>query len=219
MKKVKMLVVDDHQLVLDGLKHVLACEYDLNCIEFVTSVERALTLLADMPKVELLLTDLFLPGLNGFDLLHGMSEQGLIIPSIILSSSEQAQDIKRAIDLGASGFISKSSGSAQIVQAIEAVTAGQMYLSAAALDLLEVAPVNTETEIAQSPEADQLSGRQIDALKLIEQGFTNKQIASILELSESTVKYHIKALFRSLDANTRTGCVRSARERGYLRNL
>lgn len=216
MKKIEMLVVDDHQLVLDGLKHLLAYGYDLSSIEFVTSVERALRLIPSMPKLELLLTDIFLPGLNGFDLLQGVSDKGLVIPSIILSSSEDAEDVKRAIDLGASGFISKSAGSDEIIQAIEAVMDGQMYLSADVLGVLKVTSAVPQEELESSQESEGLSVRQIDALKLIEQGFTNKQIASILELSESTVKYHIKALFRRLDANTRTGCVRSARERGYL---
>lgn len=202
--KKKILIVDDHPIVADGIKHILFG------FDFVheQSLEGAFNSLTQQSDIDLILLDLKLGEQSGFKMFDALENNQDIktIPVVVFSSEEEAITVKKAISLGASGFIPKSMLVSELHSAVETVLDGGIHNSDWMLK-----------KLAQAAEDDiSLSKRQTEALKLMDQGFTNKQIASILFLSEHTIKYHIKSLFIALDANTRTACVRSARELGLL---
>lgn len=204
VSKKTILIVDDHPIVADGVKHILFG------FDFVheQSLEGAILRLDDPATIDLILLDLKLGEKSGFKLFEtldgGQTETS--IPVIVFSSEEEAVTVKKAIALGASGFIPKSMLAGELNEAVETVLNGEIHNSDWLLKKLAQA---AENEVS-------LSKRQTEALKLMDQGFTNKQIASIMHLSEHTIKYHIKSLFIALDAGTRTACVRNARELGLL---
>jgi len=204
VSKKTILIVDDHPIVADGVKHIL---FDFDFVH-EQSLEGAILRLDDPATIDLILLDLKLGEKSGFKLFEALDggQTDSSIPVIVFSSEEEAVTVKKAIALGASGFIPKSMLAGELNEAVETVLNGEIHNSDWLLKKLAQA---AENEVS-------LSKRQTEALKLMDQGFTNKQIASIMHLSEHTIKYHIKSLFIALDAGTRTACVRNARELGLL---
>jgi DNA-binding NarL/FixJ family response regulator len=177
----------------------------------VTSAEGAWQVLEQESKIELILIDLNMPGLNGLDFIEGLCERDFYIPFIVLSASNDLFQIRSALKNGASGFIPKTYSIVQIAQVIEQVMAGDI-----------VVPEDIEQAIACLPEHEpshnhykimtnyQLGQRQMDVLKLMQGGHSNDEIAEQLNLSKNTIKTHVKTLFSAFQVSNRLECVRYA---------
>ena len=204
----KILLADDHQLFLEGMKSVLddlSPEIDITC---ENNGQDALKQLSEN-LFDIALIDLRLPSINGFSLLKELSLISCLIPVIIVTASEDPQDIKLALDLGAMGFIPKSATREQIIKAIESVLLGEV-----------VSPLSpryyNETTANKLDWASQhkLTDRQLEVLRLIGHGLSNQAIADKLFLGLSTVKTHIVAIFLALDTQSRTEAIEKARQLG-----
>jgi DNA-binding NarL/FixJ family response regulator len=203
---IKLLVVEDHPVYLEGLSYILK-KLDSNlALTSVYSTKEALDLLANTPEFDLALIDLCLPDGGGLSILRYLSEQKLFIPAVILSASEEPRDVFKAKQAGASGFISKASNSELILQAITRILNGDHYwpdfYSEHASDMLADRP--------------SLTPRQREVLQLVAEGLPNKRICQLLNVSEHTVKSYMKLLFSELNVHNRTECARVAIELGLL---
>lgn len=205
VKPLRILIVDDHFMVALGLISALNRERDMNVVgdarDGLTALERFEALRPDVT-----LMDGMLPDMHGVDVTRRIIDAHPEARVILVSINETAEDIQRAIDAGASGYLPKSSEKAEMVRAIRAVASGERFIPLRLLEKLSAHHVSTP-----------LSGREIDVLRLVAQGRANKEIAAELGLSEPTVKTYIVRLLAKLGAPDRTRAVTMALELGYLR--
>jgi DNA-binding NarL/FixJ family response regulator len=216
---VKILVVDDHPLILEALQHVLRALDGGATIHDARTAEDGRRLVAEHPDARLLILDLSLPGADGFSLLHELRSAYPSIPVVVLSASDQREDIMRAIDLGAMGYIPKSSSNLVMLQALRLVLSGGVYLPSVALAMREASGAEllraAEGRATRTtPRELGLTARQAQVLALILQGKPNKVICRELGLAEGTVKIHVAAILRALNVSTRTQAVIEASRLG-----
>lgn len=199
----RFLVVEDHPVYLEGLGFILNDlhpELELICVE---SADAAQDYLSRHTNIDLVILDLGVPGGGGIAVLDFLRAKQIFVPAVVLSASEEPCDVQRALNAGAGGFISKASNSKEIVSAIRKVIAGEETLP----------PFYAKQEATHSNvETPSLTPRQKEVLKLVCEGLPNKRICQILNLSEHTVKSHLKALFALLQVHNRTECMRVAIE-------
>ncbi len=201
----QFVIVDDHPLFRDALKHSLVASVPGLSVLEAGDLSSAVTLLRASDAADLVLLDLKMPGVQGLSGLAYLRAEFPAIPVVVVSASEEPGLIRRAIRLGASGYIPKSSSAAQIRQAILAVLEGQIWI-----------PPDLPPE-AESPAADDLAHRlttltpqQLRVLMMLREGLLNKQIAYELNVSEATVKAHVSAILQKLDVDSRTQAVIAA---------
>jgi len=207
----KLVVVDDHPLILDALKHVLQQLQGEVTVLAAKSGRNAHDLLSRHADVNLVLLDINLPDCNGLDLLPELRNGYPGVPVVMLSGSCEREGVLRALNLGAMGFIPKSSPSEVILGALRLVLSGGIYLPPEALDRHQ--PV--EDSLAGRPAGSAprtpldigLTDRQSQVLALMVRGMPNKQICRELQLAEGTVKVHVASILRALNVTNRTQAV------------
>lgn len=207
----KILIVDDHPLIREGLANVLReLDTDLHVMEAENGAE-ALALLERDANVSLVLLDLILPGTEGLSLLIEVRQRWPEVPVVVLSGNDNPQIVRQAIDRGAMGFITKRSATPVLVSALRLVLAGAVYIPPQALAAdadLPAAPLYTPAALPPGRSfslADLgLTERQVDVLAQVVQGKPNKVICRELGLAEGTVKTHITAILRTLNVSSRT---------------
>lgn len=209
----QVLVADDHQLFLDGIQHILKkLDADVEVTES-TSAERAIEILESGRKFDLILIDLSMPGMDGLSILQRMHERKVWLPLVVVSGEEDVQKIKSALDSGALGFIPKTYSSQQMLSALQTILDGEIYIPEKIekqITVLEARRPLTEKQGNDILKASGITKRQYEVLQLMAKGYSNKQIATSLYLTEHTVKSHISALFTALNASNRTECVQNA---------
>jgi DNA-binding NarL/FixJ family response regulator len=223
----KVLLVDDHPLILSALQAVIQGLGDDIAVTGASSAAAAREALARDPGYDLLLLDLALGTESGFDLLAEFREAHPSVPAVVVSASERASDVIRAIDLGAMGFVPKRSSNDALVGALRMVLGGGLYVppSMLGLDLRAMAASEAADEagrdrsvIADAAQAEPhqqvrsleslgLTPRQLEVLGLLLKGLPNKLIARELNLSVETVKDHVAAVLRGLGVSSRTQAV------------
>lgn len=205
----KILIADDHELFLDGLRLALSdLDEDMN-INMVHN-HRELQEKADgQTPYDLILTDLAMPGLAWHESLRLLKEHNPETPIVILSAVYDREIVLQAVDIGASGFIPKTSSNKIILSALHLVLSGGLYLPS---ELLNPTPA----ESAGGEAKGLLTPRQLDVLRLMGQGKPNKIIARELDLSEGTVKLHVTAILKALNVINRTGAVVAGRNLGLI---
>jgi DNA-binding NarL/FixJ family response regulator len=206
----KILVIDDHPLIQEALRHVLAAlDPSLEYIQAQDASE-AHAALSREPDADLILLDLALPGCDGFDLLAELRREWPGMPVLVLSATHDRETVEHALDLGAMGFIPKTANTRVLLEALQLVLAGGVYVPSEPIRASAVRPRPALTR----PEQLGLTLRQADVLKLLVQGKPNKLICRDLKLSEGTVKVHVSAILRALNVRNRTQVVIELARRG-----
>ncbi|MEM1081064.1 MAG: response regulator transcription factor [Pseudomonadota bacterium] len=198
----KLIVVDDHPLFREALSGSLSSRLPDCQVLSVGSFNALQALLTDHPDADLLLLDLHLPeqqGLSGLAWLRGHQPA---LPIIMISAHDEPSVVRRALDGGAAGFLSKSADAEAIIQAIEAVMDGGTWVPAG---LAEDDRVDEDHDLAVR--VGQLTPQQYRILLMLDQGLLNKQIAWELDITEATVKAHMTAIMKKLGVNNRTQAV------------
>ena len=213
----KLLVIDDHPLVQEGVASALeALGLDVRIVSARGS-DQGMSAAASTPDLDAVLLDVAMPGVNGFALIGEMRKRFNDVPVIVLSALDDPANVKRAMDSGASGFIPKSSPTDVLIKVLQQVLKGNAAVepnAAVAAKHMNGAAQAADSEGA--PDASLLTLRQLQVLSRVCQGKTNKQIASELGLSEKTVKAHVTAIFKILGVVNRTQAVLVARRMGML---
>ncbi|MDZ7839556.1 MAG: response regulator transcription factor [Gammaproteobacteria bacterium] len=207
----KILVVDDHVLIREALRGVLKeLKNDAEVIEAPDS-RLAMQSVHDNPDLELILLDLYLPDRSGFDVLSELRERHPGISVAVLSVSVDHDDITRALDLGALGFIPKSARREVMLSAFELIFSGGIYVPPEIFGRAQP-PAVPQQQPRRPPSAADLglTDRQMDVLMLMMQGKSNKAICRVLDLAEPTVKNHVTAILRALGVTNRTEAVIAA---------
>jgi DNA-binding NarL/FixJ family response regulator len=216
----KILVVDDHPLVLQALKGVLnQLDAEVDIFDAATA-DGARELVRAHADADLMLLDLGLPGADGFSLLEELRNDYPAVPVVVLSGSETRENVTRALGLGAMGFIPKRYSNDVLIGALRLVMSGGLYVPPAVLPLASnpatdrPAPPAAPAAGTIRPEDLGLTPRQSEVLALVLQGLPNKLICRRLNLAEPTVKVHMQAVLRALDAQNRVQAVIEASRRG-----
>jgi DNA-binding NarL/FixJ family response regulator len=200
-----VLIVDDHAFVCVGLKATLLDELSDVKVSTASDGAKALDILLNN-SIDLAVIDLFMPGGDGgFDLIGTVCQIYPKLPIIVLSASENPAHIRKCLDIGAMGFVTKSAPKDILFTTIAKVLTGQRYIPKALLSIQNDS-AQDEGDLQQTADGvtELLTERQLDILKLIAKGLSNKLIARELFLSENTVKVHVSAILRALSLSNRT---------------
>lgn len=206
----KILLADDHPLFREGIKPVLKKLDSRIEIAEARDYPSAFEATHRAGELDLALLDLCMPGMPGIEGIIRYRATFPDIPLVVVSASEQLEDIQRLLGVGALGYICKSSPSEVILGALRLVLAGGVYLPP---NLLEQADIN-EPVTPRLGRNKALTQRQIQVLRHLADGKTNKQIATSLQVTEGTVKIHMAAIFRILKVNNRTEALLVAQKMG-----
>lgn len=198
----KILVIDDHALFREGLCYVLRKLGEHVSVFEASHYEHALQQISNNPEMDLVLLDLDLPGKDGFVVLDALTINYPAMPVVILSASDHRRDIKHALGAGARGYILKNTTSSVMLNALRLILSGGVYV-----------PSNTVDDSVSD-----LTPRQLEVLDLLIEGYSNKLIASRLELAEATVKMHVTSIFKGLGVSNRTQAAMMAKELGVCQS-
>lgn len=201
----KLLVIEDHALVREGLVQVLRqLDKEVQVFE-AGECDSALALLEAEREFDLVLLDIALPGIDGLACLNIFRTRFPATPVVLVSAYDDAHTVNRALKHGASGFIPKAYSTERLLAAIRQVLAGNIHTPE------QLMPVNLAPDLAPAPAIQEapasefgLTERQAEVLGLMSKGKSNRDIATLLGLSEGTVKIHITAIFKALGVNSRT---------------
>lgn len=192
----RILVVDDHPIVREGLKRVLEAEKDLRVTAEASNAEHALRLLSSS-QFDLALVDLALPGVDGFTLIQRMKQLCPHLPIVVVSILEQAHHAERALKAGASGFVTKADAADEVVLAVRRVARGELYVSEGlAMDIIE--DLLTGKPPGGASVEGRLTDREFEVFRLLGRGKRTREVAEILELSVKTVETHQGNIKRKL---------------------
>ena len=209
----QIILLDDHALFREATAILLQrLEDEVTVLDAATAKE-ALSMLVHYQDVDLLILDLGLPDLSGFEAIPEFRRAAPGTPILVLSATEGESTVRKLMNLGISGYVSKSANSHELLSAVRVVLSGGVYIPPR---YLGDNSIGEPTELVEHPVNSLLTRRQRDVLKLIADGKSNKLIARALHISEATVKMHVSALLRLLDASNRTEAVNIAMRRGLI---
>jgi DNA-binding NarL/FixJ family response regulator len=211
---IRVFLVDDHAIIRDGLRMLLAAESDL-CI--VGTAADGQALLEALPSVEadVVLLDLTMPGLGGMATLPLLKEHFPQLPIIILSMFDQESYAAQALQAGAAGYVLKSANRAEIVAAIRVVAAGSRYLSSA-IGLALLAKTQHEEALPEEKSASSLSPREREVLQLVARGLTTTEIANQLFTGKRTIETHRQNLIAKTGAKNTAALIKYAMSQNLL---
>jgi DNA-binding NarL/FixJ family response regulator len=205
---IRLLVADDHPVVRDGLRGMLAGQPDLEVVGEAADGAEAVAL---VPRLypDVVLMDLRMPGMDGVEAIRKLRTSCPDVRVLVLTTFDTDTDVVRAIEAGATGYLLKDTPREELMRAIRAAARGEAVLApAVATKLLGQ---------MRAPAPGPLSARELEVLELIARGATNREVGAKLFISEATVKTHLLHVFDKLGVSDRTAAVATAIERGLLR--
>jgi two-component system response regulator NreC len=208
---IRVLVVDDHAVVRAGLRRVLDAEPDIETVAEAPNAERAV-FEAIESRPDVVLMDVVMPGKSGIEALPGLLQAVPDAKVLVLSMQDDPRYVREAFDAGASGYVLKEAADTEVVAAVRAVAAGERYVHPA----LGARLIAAEAEERKRAEADPLSDREREVLRLLALGHTNQEIAQMLYISVRTAETHRAHIMQKLRLSNRAELVRYAISEGLL---
>jgi DNA-binding NarL/FixJ family response regulator len=213
---IRLLVVDDHPLVREGVASLMARIEDIDIIGEASTGEEAVRLVDDL-QPDVVLMDMHMPGMGGIEATRTVSRRHPDIGIIVLSMLDDNDSVFAAVRAGARGYILKDAERGSLLRAIRSVAHGEALLgdviAARVLAHLGTSPIDTRTR-ALDPDIHDLTPREVEILTLIARGYRNTELAERLFISERTVGNHISNIFRKLHVNDRAQAIIRARDAG-----
>jgi DNA-binding NarL/FixJ family response regulator len=202
---VKVVIVDDHPVVREGLNAILSTQPDLKVIGEAGSGAEALQIIPEL-RPEVVIMDLMLPDVPGWDVIRQMAAAHSDMGFVVLTSAAGDEDIYRAIEAGARGYLFKDMVRKELIRAVRAVAEGRRYVAA-----------EVGSRVVENLPRPALSPREIEVLQCVAAGLRNKEIASRLGIAENTVNAHLKNILEKMNVADRTLAVTTALRRGIIR--
>lgn len=200
----KILVIEDHALVREGLLQTLTGIAKSTKALGASDSESAIGMLDAHPDTDLILLDLMLPGLHGLSLLGVLRQRYPSIPVLVLSAIEESDTVRKVLRNGASGFVGKSGDSRVLLDAVKKVLAGEIYVPERYKE--EEAKPERESKVYLTP-------TQSRVLQLLTEGYSNREIADLLGVAVGTVKLHLFSIYKVLDVGSRAQALIAVKKR------
>ena len=217
VQQINIMLVDDHQLIINGLKSLLVEEKIINIIAEASNGKEAIELLAQNPNIDVILMDIEMPVMNGWDATKIITSRYPSIKIIALSTFSEKAIIKKMLDSGASGYLLKNIRKENLIEAIVTVHQGNQYFcSEISLALFKQTAEEIILPSKQNDNTHLLSSREIEILKLIASGLSNPEIGKKLFISPKTVKAHRENMMKKLDIHNVVELVRYAIGNGLI---
>ncbi len=208
MTAIRLLLVDDHPVVRDGLRGMFAGDPDIEIVGEAADGSEAVALAAEL-EPDVILMDLHMPVMDGVSAIRQLVEQGSASRILVLTTYDQDSYVLPAIEVGATGYLLKDAPRDELLRAVRAVASGDSALSPSVASRL--------VEQMRNPAPDVLTERELEILALVAAGTTNRAIARTLFISEATVKTHLLHIYEKLGAPDRAAAVAEAYKRDLLR--
>jgi DNA-binding NarL/FixJ family response regulator len=202
---ISILLVDDHPVVREGLKAMISVEPDLKVVAEAETGTTGVRLFFEL-RPDVVLMDLLLPDMNGSEAIRKICAKSGDASIIVITSSGGDEDIYRALEAGARGYLFKDMVPRDLIQAIRAMHSGKRYI-----------PGSVGACMTENLPRPSLSSREIEVLQLVATGLRNKEIAPRLTVSEATINAHVKHILEKLNASDRTQAVTMALRRGIIK--
>jgi two-component system nitrate/nitrite response regulator NarL len=199
MKQFSVLLVDDHPLLRKGVAQLIALEDNLNVVAEASSGKDAITL-AIKHHPDLILLDLNMKGLSGIDTLTALKRADVKSKVVIFSVSDSESDVRQALKFNADGYLLKDSEPEELIEKINLALQGELVIST---PLAQILAHSLRPSSQKTSKLETLTSRELENLKLIASGKSNKDIASKLGITEATVKVHVKNLLKKLGVKSR----------------
>ena len=196
----RIVIADDHRVVREGIRYMLSDEADIEIVGEAETGDELLGIVESEP-VDVALLDVRMPGMSGFDVLERLVEIAPQVRVLMLSMHDQPAYVRRAMELGAAGYVLKSAGRDELLTALRVVAEDGTYLPSELMEPL-IAGVT-----GRAGPTGKLSPRERQVLQLVADGYENKQIAAELELSAATVKTYLRGVFERLEVSSRAEAV------------
>lgn len=196
----RVVIADDHRVVREGIRYMLSDETDIEIVGEAETGDELLGIVESEP-VDVALLDVRMPGMSGFEVLERLVEIAPQVRVLMLSMHDQPAYVRRAMELGAAGYVLKSAGRHELLTALRVVAEDGTYLPSELMEPL-IAGVT-----GRAGPTGKLSPRERQVLQLVADGYENKQVAAELELSEATVKTYLRGVFERLDVSSRAEAV------------
>lgn len=210
----RIVFADDHRLVREALAPFIQRLAPTVRLDEASTVDEAISLLESNTQCDLILLDLNMPGMDGFEGFNRLQHVAPDTPIAVLSGSIDPSDVSQALAHGAAGYIPKTTAGTTLVNALQIILAGEIYVPPALMTAQAVrgggAAGTRETRTVP------LAERQMDVLKALAEGLTNKEIARRLGIAEITVKVHLQSIYRKLGVSNRTEALAAALNRGLV---
>jgi DNA-binding NarL/FixJ family response regulator len=201
---IRILIIDDHPVVCKGLTSMLSAHPGIDVIGSAASGETSLVMI-QREKPDLILLDLRMPGMDGIGVLHALKRMEHSPRVVVLTSFAKDEDIYRAIRAGAQGYLLKDTTESEMIAAISAVMSGKQYI-----------PAHIADRFADRMMRSDLTPRELQVLELLARGLANKEISVSLDISEFTVRNHLKNIMEKLHVSDRAEAVATALRSGVL---
>jgi DNA-binding NarL/FixJ family response regulator len=201
---IRVMIVDDHSVVRFGLAAIISLQPDMVVVGEAGSGEEACSICASQP-VDVVLMDLRLPGMSGAEAILTIRGTQPNLRFLVLTTYEGDEDIHKALEAGAKAYLVKGMSHEEVTNAIRKVHSGLRFI-----------PESVAKKLAERPPRSELSSRELEVLKLIAKGLSNKEIGTALGITEATVKWHVNIILGRLDVADRTEAVVAALQRGII---
>jgi len=207
---IRLLIVDDHPVVRDGLRGILESSQGFTVVGEASDGAEAV-IRAEALRPDVILMDLRMPGTDGVSAIKRLVERGTTARILVLTTYDTDSDVVPAIEAGATGYLLKDSPRSELLRAVRAAARGEAALSPSVATLL--------LHQVRAPAREPLSNRELDVLALVARGSSNRDIAARLFISEATVKTHLLHIYAKFGVNDRAAAVATGFERGLLPRL
>ena len=210
MSRIRIVIADDHPIFRAGLQGLLSAQEDFEVVGEAANGREAVSVVRHAAP-EVLLVDLQMPELDGVSAIREIKSIAPATRILVLTTYDSDGDILRAVEAGATGYLLKDTPREELFKAIRATARGDSVLSPSVASKL--------VGRARGPVDRSLSARELEVLRLVARGISNKIIGKDLRISEATVKTHLLHIFAKLGVDDRTAAVTAAMERGMLRTI
>lgn len=199
--KIEIIIADDHMMIREGLKQLLELDGTMKVIAEANDGEECLNLLNKKIHPDILLLDINMPKKNGIEVLEYIKQNKIPVKLLILTVHNEVEYLLKAVDIGIDGYLLKDSSYDELKEAIDVIISGNTYIQPSLLPALNE---SMEDYALDKEKIEWLTKRELDVLRLISKGCSNKKISDELTISERTVKNHISHIFRKIDVQDRT---------------